>query len=60
VGRGGGGYSVVLYSSSNIGLYVSMLVSFICRFFLLILIQTPEDGHIGLKHVVLSESEGEK
>jgi hypothetical protein len=23
-------------------------------------IQTPEDGHIGPKHVVLSESEGEK
>jgi hypothetical protein len=23
-------------------------------------IQTPEDGHIGSKHVVLSESEGEK
>jgi hypothetical protein len=23
-------------------------------------IQTPEDGHIGPKHVVLNESEGEK
>jgi hypothetical protein len=59
-----------LYLSFLLFFYISipsvMQQIFICNFNALQAvwqfrqIQTPEDGHIGPKHIVLSESEGEK